>query len=88
MTYVPAFDDNHHGKAIGSRLSADFGATVARVALSFTPAYERWVTANKYLRLASFSVVSCIAIWALMVTSLDLAFNERSEVIKLFTASL
>jgi hypothetical protein len=88
MTCVPAFDDNHRGNAIGSRLSADFAAAVAQGADSFTLTEERQVIVSKYLRLASFSFVSCIAIWALMVISIDLAFNQQSEIVKLLTAGL
>ena len=66
--------------------SSGFAAAITRAAAPFGLTTENRASALKFLRLATLSVVLSTAIWASMVISLDLAFNERSQIAMRATA--
>jgi hypothetical protein len=88
MTNYLMIDDTRRGKAItGVTSLAPTDGITARLA-SFVLPRERWVTANKCIRLAAFGVVWALANMILIEAIFGLAFNQHPyPFLNLFTAT-
>ena len=79
MTHILATGDNHHGRAVTRIISLSASAAAAaRVAVPFALTRQKRVTANRYVRLAAFSVIMILATMGLIGVSFDLlSINHR-----------
>ena len=89
MTHLLAIDDNPRARATAGNVLSSASSAAAGGIVSFVRSWEKRVTANKYVRLASFSVVWTLANMTLVDISFDLAFNEQPyQLVNLFIAIL
>jgi hypothetical protein len=92
MTHFLAINDNHHGHhgRAATRLISLSAAAVAaaRVAGRFILTWESRITANRYVRLAAFSVVMTLTTMVFVGFSLELAFHQSPhQSVRSFTAA-
>ena len=89
MTHTLAISDIHHGRAVTRIISwSASAAAAARVAGLFMLTWERQVAANRYLRLAAFSVIMTLTTMVFVGFSFELAFHQSPhQTVRPFTAA-